>query len=666
MSFYRCLSRVAVLLGLAGSVCAQTEPVSTEAPDEKKKIGASWETRTEARTVTLKIPAPRGQIVDRNGIPFAQNRVAYQLALRLPYEEESPVSFVVRYAQERVNYANRVLGTDFTVEDAVIEKHYQNRRWLPLPYSPVLNGAQVELMRERLSRGIVLFPTYVRHYGTGPTAGHVIGYAGTRQKAPKGPLTNGEPLFFTSEGKSGLEKSFDAMLRGKDGEISMLFDTDGAKLSEEVTVRPVQGDNVVTTLDIDMQSYAEQLLRNGGRNGAFVVMDVRNGDVLTLASWPCFDPNEFIPFITNERYAELRDDPGLPLYPRAYLGNYPPASTFKIPVALAALEAGIVDEFTEFGCPSGMTIDDRWFPNWNKKGEGSMNVKQAIMRSCNTWFYTAGLRTGGDTIAGMATRLGMGAQTGLPLDAEEDGFIPTVERLRAKTGRSLKGGYLANAAIGQGDVLATPIQVARMMAAIGNGVTVPRARLVLQVQDIYNNVVQAYPAEEFSRSGLNPQQLSLVRKGMTAVVNSGAGTGKQAWNRYVTLAGKTGTGQWTQAEDGSWRYIAWFAGYVPVESPEYAFAVIVEGNGSEVLSGGRNAAPLVGDFFNHVYSKKKEEGELETYAKGEIEEVPRGVGVGADAEYGDEAAESLPAATQPITELGNKPRRSLLDRIRRR
>ena len=213
----------------------------------------------------------------------------------------------------------------------------------------------------------------------------------------------------------------------------------------------------------------------------------------------------------------------------------------------------------------------------------------------------------------MAHRFGFGEKTGLPLNAEEDGFIPTESVLKDKFGHSFTGGYVAHASIGQGYVLSTPIQVAQMMAGVGNGFVVPKPRLVLQVQDLNNNVTENFYPEEKNALNINPINMSLVRQGMIDVVNASSGTAMRARNKHVTMSGKTGTGQWIQ--NGKQLLISWFAGCVPAENPRFAFAAICEGNPGEEITGSSKAAPLVGDFFNALYELKKERGELEDYTK---------------------------------------------------
>jgi penicillin-binding protein 2 len=329
----------------AGAAVAQLTAPEMEADGETPvKVSSSWETQKDARTLLLVVPGPRGQITDRHGAPLALNRVQYSLALNFPYFEKSDDAKVLAFARERIELANRTLGGTWSIDPEVILRHYQNRRWLPLTFTGSLLDAELEQAQEIQSEGLVLNPTYERLYTRGAFAPHVLGYVGKVRKLPTGAIENGEPLFADVEGRDGLEKSFNEQLTGKPGRINVLYDTSGNKLTHEMILRPIPGKNVVTTLDAEMQAVAERILSEKAKRGAFVVIDIHTGDILVLASWPVFNPNDFIPFLPTEVFQALQDDPDIPLFSRSFRAAYPPASTVKIPVALAALESGAIDE----------------------------------------------------------------------------------------------------------------------------------------------------------------------------------------------------------------------------------------------------------------------------------------------------------------------------------
>ncbi len=582
------------MVGTAALAGAQEGEV---VPSEVVDLPASWKTQTDARTIVLSIPGPRGQIVDRNGFPFAQNKVSYYLSLNFPFMQSAKDADVLRFAHNEFRKASLVLGGRWAISDEDVLRHYEHRRWLPLAFPEMLKDEEVKAVQPITGegKGLVLTPAYTRIYPRGKFASHIIGYVGKTRPLPVGTITNGDPLFPETEGRDGLEKAFDEYLQGTAGRVNHLFDSDGQKIREYLISQPRQGDNVVTTLDLDLQTFAEEALQTTVKRGAFVIIEIKTGDILAMASWPMYDPNEFIPYISQETWSALVNDNQNPMFARAFCGIYPPASTYKVPVALAALETETVDEWSEYGCPSSYWIGNRSFKNWNKNGEGSMNVVDALARSCNTWFYQVGMKMGAEQFLSVSRRLGLGEKTGLPI-YEEAGNVPddgTVER----------GGTVANLSIGQGALNATPLQVARMMAAVGDGEVVRKPRLVRQIQDINNKIVKTFPPEIRNNVNLSQETLRIVRQGMYNVVHAGNGTGRRADIEYAEICGKTGTGQWvTEGED---RRVAWFAGFLPRDKPKYAFATLYEGGLGETVSGGRLAAPMVHEVFTRLYENEE-------------------------------------------------------------
>jgi penicillin-binding protein 2 len=323
-----------------------------------------------------------------------------------------------------------------------------------------------------------------------------------------------------------------------------------------------------------------------------------------MASRPTFDLNRFIPGISGEEFKALQDDPGTPLFGRAFQSAYPPASAYKPVVALAALDQGVVDENTLIDSPPYLRIGNHTFNNWTKVPEGAINVRRAIARSCNTWFYRVGIDTGASVFLNVSRRLGMGERSGLPLIGETPGLVPTNEWMLKNEGRRILDGDTANMSIGQGSLLASPLQVAQMMAGIGNGATLPKLSLVSQVQDTRGRVVQATRPERKNWLGVDDSAVEVVREGMRDVVSQGYGTGRSGNLTYTTLAGKTGTAQWGPPRLN--QRLAWFAGFLPHDNPRYAFAVLYEGKPGQKVSGGRMAAPMVRNFFEPLKDEIKE------------------------------------------------------------
>jgi penicillin-binding protein 2 len=605
-----------LLAALAGAAAAQslppepagTDPVTTTAPvmptapvlppaPGKSASDGSILTRRDARAITQRIPAPRGQIVDRTGLPLAQNTIAYQVALQFRQFEQADREFVVGWARARLATLPPLVKSAIPKTDDELYDHYRHRRWLPLLVSGQIDGKEAQQIEPKLESGLLLFPVYRRFYPEGELAAHVIGYTGSVGKLPTGPINFNEPMFEESEGRAGFEKLFDAELAGQPGIKRLQFDENGNKLLEEQVARPKVGGSVVTTLNLEWQRLAEKTLRNGCRRGAFVVVDVITGEVLVLASRPSFDLNRFIPGISDEEFAALKADPSDPLFGRAFQSAYPPASSFKPVVALAALNNAVINKNTEIYCPASIRIGNHTFNNWSRTPEGSIDVRRALARSCNPWFYQVGIDVGPTAFLNLARRLGFGQKTGLPLLGETPGLVPNDEWMLTHERRRILDGDTANMSIGQGPLLASPLQVAQAMAGIANGGVLPRLQLVMQIQDSRGRVIKATVPERRNNLGVDLKAVEVVRAGMADVVSAGYGTGRSGALSYTELCGKTGTAQWNKARA---QRLAWFAGFLPKDNPRYAFAVLYEGRPGETVSGGRMAAPMVRSFFEGI------------------------------------------------------------------
>lgn len=587
----------AAMLGGLIPVCAQDGLASLDAPAlapaPRSATDGSILTRRDARAITLKIPAPRGQITDRAGKPLAQTAVAYQVGLQYPQFDHADDAYIIEWGRARLNALAGIIKNPIPISDEELADHYRHRRWLPLYASNHLSETEARDVQGKLTSGLVLQPVYRRHYPAGSLAAHLIGYTGRVDRLPTGPINFNEPLWEESEGRAGFEKLFNRELTGEDGMKRLLFDEHGNKLLEEQVKRPRAGGTLVTTINHDWQALAEKVLREGCQRGAFVVIDVVTGEVLVLASRPSFDPNMFIPFISDEEYDKLQDDPSRPLFARSYQGVYPPASAYKPVVALTALDKGIVTENTLIDCPAQITLGRTVMRNHSRTPAGPIAVRRAISSSNNVWFYKVGIQTGASDFLNVSRRLGMGERTGLPLVGEPTGLVPTNDWMIKNHGRRFMDGDAANMAIGQGVLLASPLQVAQFMAGIGNGGALPKLHLIRQVQDSRGRVVRAAVPERRNWLGVHPSAVEIVRDGMRDVVTSG--TGRAGAISYTTLAAKTGTAQWGPPRLN--QRLAWYAGFLPHDNPRYAFAVLYEGRPGQRVSGGGMAAPMVRKFF---------------------------------------------------------------------
>ena len=595
---------------LAASILAQTTPiappVATPSPSlsptgDEETIIPTFETQKLARTYILDVPAPRGQITDRTGLPLAQNKVSYNLAISFPTPLDFTDTKAVAFAREKIDKAAKLIGRPIKISDDAILRHYHNRGVLPLEVAQNLSQQEHDAVKDRAKDSLVVRPVYVRVYPNGKLAGHIIGYTGKRGRNLDGIIDNHETLWPETEGRDGLEQTFNELLSGKHGEYKLTFDKDGRKTSEKLVKPALPGNNIVTTLDLQLQELAEKALATRAKRGAIVIVDPTDGDILAMASCPAYDPNLFVPSISAEKFKQLQDDPGIPLLARAFRSSYPPGSTFKVAVGIAALETGAIHSDDLYQCVPGIQIGNLTFHNWKKGDQGAMNLVQALTESCDTWFYQVGIKTGADPIIDWALKLGFGAKCGIPLRAEAEGRVPNDDYMKATHGRKILNGDIANLSIGQGDTQVTPLQMAQAMAIIANGGKFYQTRLVRQVQSVDQQIVTAYEEREKRTLDVSEATMAEVREGMIDVVNGPNGTGHEAQLDGVEVAGKTGTAQWGPKTKE--RTAAWFAGFLPAEQPRYAFSAVYEGEVGSKVHGGTVAAPMIADIFKEIYKQ---------------------------------------------------------------
>ena len=616
----RNLRIVIVLFSSPFAVSAQTlqpSAVPSASPAaEEETIIPTFETQKLARTYILDVPAPRGQITDRNGVPLAQNRLSYNLAINFPTPLDFSDAQTLSFVREKMDKAGKLTGRTLRMPDEVILRHYRNRGIMPLEIAQNLSESEYRQVKDNLPAAVIVRPIYVRVYPNGKIAGQIIGYMGKTGRNPDGIVDNHETLWPETEGREGLEQTFNEMLTGKHGEYKLTFDKDGRKTSEKLITPPVPGYNVVTTLDLHLQELAEKALEAKAKRGAIVIVSPNNGDILALASWPTYDPNLFVPSISAEKFKLLQDDPNIPLLPRAYRSSYPPGSTFKVAVGIAALESAAVSPDDRFDCVPAIQIGNVTFHNWKKGDRGAMNFVQALTESCDTWFYQVGIKTGAQPIIDWALKLGFGAKCGIPLRGEAEGRIPNDEYMKATHGRRLLNGDIANLSIGQGDVQVTPLQMAQAMGIVANGGTCYQTRLVQQVQTFDNKITTAYQVRAKRTLNLSSQTLDELRTGMIEVVNGAGGTAHQASLDNAEVAGKTGTAQW--GPKNKERTAAWFAGFLPADQPQYAFAALYEGDVGSKVHGGSTAAPMIADIFKEIYKGQQVTGRQRRERKPEV------------------------------------------------
>lgn len=572
-----------------------SDPRAELIPIERVESGPTpMSSMSDWKVGNFHVPAPRSVILSSDGVPLATNRVAHRLVCNLSKNAKSGAEAVarVRRLEEEFSPGFPLLQ----ISDVEIERHFEHRSWIPLPVSNRLPESSMCGLEEVLPDDCRLDAFYERHYPEGELTAHLIGYTGVSLPDQHGPLGKVEFTFPPTEGRAGMEKSLDETFRGRDAEYMQVVDERGAVRHQEPVREAQPGEAHVLTIHMGMQRLAREQLERTGRPGAFVAIDADTGDILALVSYPSFDPNLFLGGISKTDYAALTADPDAPLFDRAVTGAYPPGSTFKPIVALAGMDAGVImGTATRFSGPAGMTIDGRYFKNHSSVELGPMDVRYALVKSCNTWFYQAGLEMGAAPIAGLSRRFGFGHAPDLPLPSVAAGNIP--EPALYGDPRSL-----ANFSIGQGEVLVSPVQLALAMGGLANGSYVPRARLVREVLDPYSGKIrkQNDPAV-LNYLNVRQDDLDLVRDGMWGVVNHGSGTATGASMANPVVYGKTGTSQWSSG--GKMRYLAWFSGWVDAQQPRIAFAAVTQGEEGEILSGGRSASPIAAGFLRTVYKE---------------------------------------------------------------
>lgn len=560
-------------------------------------LPAPVETSKDTAGFYFELPAPRGQILDSQGRALARMITVKRLMLQVPpLEPETPENFagwVREYWREVAK-----LFPDLSMPDMeALSEHFNNRRQMPVPVSGVYPEDYVKahpLDQLKFARWRV---EYQREYPFGSLAAHAIGYVAPVGPMAAGPLHHGEPLWRNIAGKEGLEADLERDLGGYPGLLLMIHDKKTRTLREEIVIPSRPGRDVVTTLRIETQQSAEKALAAAKRPGALVVVNASTGDILALASAPTFDPGKFAVGMSADEFKKLTDDGGNPLVHRAVGTAYPPGSVIKPFVALACLRSGSVQPATRLLCGPELEIDGRMFGNWSETDAGMFDARAALVRSCNTYFYQAALATGSGPVLATLQEFGFGQRDEFPLSTMTPGTVPPKVRYRQA---------LANLSIGQGDFLASPLQVSMAMAALARGDGRPNARLVAQVQDQTHEVLRSTENVLRAKIEYPADQLSIVREGLYGVVNHESGTATKARQENVRVFGKTGTAEWSNK--GKRANVVWFGGFISDCNPPLAYAVALEGKPGEKVSGGLTAAPVMGQFLAEVFQNPGKHG----------------------------------------------------------
>jgi len=537
------------------------------------------------------IAAPRGILFDRHGVPLVDNRPAFTLSL-IPRE-------LPREAGKR----DAVLGrTASLLHIPYDELQDAMARVSPDSFLPVRvrrgltmdDVAKVEEWKLELP-GVIVEVEPQRAYPSSRFAAHLLGYVreASDEQFKQGRYRRGDMV-----GQSGLERLLDEFLRGKDGGERIEVDAMGRPVRVVQSTEPHPGAQVITTIDRRIQEAAERAME--GTAGAVVVLDPRNGDVLAMVSTPAFAIDHFTGTIDKNAWLAVLKHPDHPLLNRTIQSQYAPGSIFKIVVAAAGLQEGSLIPAERISCNGEFHLGDRTWRDWKTEGHGSVDLMKGIRDSCDVYFYNAGLKVGPAAMTKYATAFGFGAATGIDLGTEKFGLIPHPKAARGRRAPTWHAGETVNMSIGQGQLLVTPMQVARLMAAVANGGVLWKPRLVERIERPERGVVWSDNGTVTGHVELAPAVWALLRQSLWAVVNDG-GTGAAARIPGLDIVGKTGTAQTMSMAKAAKGYDnAWFAAFAPAKDPEVVVVVLVERGGH----GGETAAPIARKIFNAIFFEK--------------------------------------------------------------
>jgi penicillin-binding protein 2 len=544
------------------------------------------------RTLTLR--APRGVIFDRTGRLLVENRNSFNISIVREHTKD---------IERTIRVLSHVAGVDDKSIREIVERHRREPSYRPIVVIPDATLPQVAAVTARRLDfelpDVIVQEVPTREYPDDSMAAHLIGYVGeaNEDQMESDGVTTGSIV-----GQFGIERVYNKLLMGVDGAKRVVVNSVGREIRTLEEIAPTQGRRVQLTVNYAMQKAAEDALRNYGYNGSAVVLEPNTGEVLTLTSLPAFDPNDFATGIDRTTWASLNTDRLRPLQNRAIQGRYSPGSTFKIVVATAALEEGAITPQHQVFCPGGGTFYGRFFQCLGK--HGYMDLRHAIEKSCNTYFYTVGNMLGVDKIYKWSERLGLALKSGVDLPNEVESIVPSSEWKQKRFNERWYPGETISVAIGQGYVSVTPMSMAVMMATVANGGTRVVPRLVKAYDEGSGWQPVQHAPSPWQPFTMKPETLSAVRDGLWMVVN-GAGTGRRAQVAGRDVAGKTGTAQVISLQgkerargksDQDLRDHGWFVFMAPRDNPEIAGVVFAE-HGEHGSSAAQVARHIIETYF---------------------------------------------------------------------
>jgi penicillin-binding protein 2 len=556
------------------------------------------------RIERIVLRAERGWIADRNGKVIVRNRPSYQINILFD-EVENSVKLKESLLQFRDSLGNSIF------DSLLIERRLEQGRWRRYEPQRIYEDAPIELVsliEEQIENlpGVKTTIESRRDYPYGVQMSHVLGYTGELSRDQMALEKYASYGLGERIGKKGIEEQYESFFRGEHG-VSF-FETDAFRrrigiVENMPNMKANQGHRVITTIDLDLQRKAESLFPDSIR-GAIVILDPRNGEILTMLSSPRIDPNVFSleRDALKKEWASMALDATAPLNNRATVGTYPPGSIFKFVTAIAGMEQGVISrtQVKYAPCSGGFKFGSRYQRCWKASGHGHTNVVEALKVSCNVFFYQLGLEIGMTPINKIGDMYGLGRLTELDLPSEKRGLLMdsvTYNQRFQRLGWRWSRGQILNLAIGQGQ-LVTPIQMVNLMAGLGNGKVLWKPRLVKEIRDVNQNLVWTSPKDTLSRIVIREETQKMVDLALEEVVSGMGGTGRSASVPGIRVGGKTSSAQ----APGSDLTHAWFGAVAPLGDPEIAIVVLMESSGG----GGAKAAPVAGEILRYYFNRKQE------------------------------------------------------------
>ncbi|MGB5217583.1 MAG: penicillin-binding protein 2 [Smithella sp.] len=565
--------------------------------------GDDYKKKSENNSVRFRQIKPlRGLIMDRNGFVLVDNKPSFDV-IYIPNRNN-----VNEWSVERLGQLYQSKSLDFPYDRALLKNA---RPYLPVKLDKNVSMDKIALVETNALNlpGIYIDVSPIRLYLDGDMLAPVIGYTGEISKIEI-EKSGDQYAYGDVSGKHGLERFFDAYIRGRRGAELVEVNAYGKEIKNLGRIDPLAGYNMMLTIDTDLQKAAWEAVQ--GKAGSVVALDPRNGEILAMVSSPSFDPNLFYEGISSEQWRQLQNNPFAPLSNKAVSGQYPPGSTYKLIVAAAALEEGIITPDTKVFCNGSFTLGNRTYRCWKKGGHGSVDLHKAMVESCDVYFYTIGKMLGVDKIAAYARRFGLGELAEIDLPNEKKGLVPTKEWKLKRKKEAWQMGETISISIGQGYNLVTTLQLANAFAAFANGGTLWRPHLVKQIQTNDGKIYKEFLPIKKGELNLSVETIETLNNALRGVVNDPGGTGQNAKLSGIEVCGKTGTSQvlgLPQNEKARRRKVlgafqkdhALFACYAPSENPEIAIAVILENAGG----GGAVAAPVARKILSAYFEGKK-------------------------------------------------------------